>query len=113
MRVTLTGQGYEVDDAKNGEAALEKLREHRFDLMLLDMNMPGMSGLETCRAVREQSEIAIIMLTVRDTETDKVEALSRACPAMRPSPRTPLRPRTPAPRVTRPLAAPRSARPSR
>ncbi len=75
MKVTLTGQGYEVDDAKSGEAALEKLREHRFDLMLLDMNMPGMSGLETCRAVREHSEIAIIMLTVRDTETDKVEAL--------------------------------------
>lgn len=75
MKVTLTGQGYEVDDVKNGEAALEKLREQRFDLMLLDMNMPGMSGLETCRTVREHSEIAIIMLTVRDTDTDKVEAL--------------------------------------
>ena len=75
MRVTLTGQGYEVDDAKNGESALEKIREERFDLVLLDMNMPGMGGLETCRAIRSQSEIAIIMLTVRDTEADKVEAL--------------------------------------
>jgi two-component system KDP operon response regulator KdpE len=75
MRVTLTGQGYEVDDAKNGESALEKIREQRFDLILLDMNMPGMGGLETCRAVRGQSEIAIIMLTVRDSETDKVDAL--------------------------------------
>ena len=75
MRVTLTGQGYEVDDAKNGDSALEKVREQRFDLMLLDMNMPGMSGLETCRAIRSQSEIGIIMLTVRDTESDKVEAL--------------------------------------
>jgi two-component system KDP operon response regulator KdpE len=75
MRVTLTGQGYEIDDAKSGEAALEKLREQRFDLVLLDMNMPGMGGLETCRAIRGQSEIAIIMLTVRDNETDKVEAL--------------------------------------
>jgi two-component system KDP operon response regulator KdpE len=75
MRVTLTGQGYEVDDAKSGEAALEKLREERFDLVLLDMNMPGMSGVETCRAIRGQSEVAIIMLTVRDTDTDKVEAL--------------------------------------
>jgi len=75
MRVTLTGQGYEVDDAKDGEAALEKLRDQRFDLVLLDMNMPGVSGLEACRAIRAQSEIAIIMLTVRDTESDKVEAL--------------------------------------
>jgi len=75
MRVTLTGQGYEVDDAKSGEAALEKLREARFDLVLLDMNMPGMAGLETCRAIRAQSEVAIIMLTVRDSESDKVEAL--------------------------------------
>jgi two-component system KDP operon response regulator KdpE len=75
MRVTLTGQGYEVDDAKSGEAALEKLRDERFDLVLLDMNMAGMGGLETCRAIRDQSEIAIIVLTVRDSESDKVEAL--------------------------------------
>jgi len=75
MRVTLTGQSYEVDDAKDGEAALEKLRGGRFDLVLLDMNMPGMGGLETCRLIRGQSDVGIIMLTVRDTETDKVEAL--------------------------------------
>jgi two-component system KDP operon response regulator KdpE len=75
MRVTLTGQGYEVDDVKTGEAALEKLREPRFDLVLLDMNMPGVGGLETCRQIRAQSEIAIIMLTVRDREEDKISAL--------------------------------------
>jgi two-component system KDP operon response regulator KdpE len=75
MRVTLTGQGYEVDDAKSGEAALEKLRDERFDLVLLDMNMPGMGGLDTCREIRSQSEIAIIMLTVRDSDDDKVAAL--------------------------------------
>jgi two-component system KDP operon response regulator KdpE len=75
MRVTLTGQGYEVDDVKNGEAALAKLRDERFDLVLLDMNMPGLGGLETCREMRAQSEIAIIMLTVRDSESDKVDAL--------------------------------------
>jgi two-component system, OmpR family, KDP operon response regulator KdpE len=75
MRVTLTGQGYEVDDAKSGDGALEKLREHRFDLVLLDMNMPGLGGIETCIEIRSQSEVAIIMLTVRDTEQDKVAAL--------------------------------------
>jgi two-component system KDP operon response regulator KdpE len=75
MKVTLTGQGYEVDDAKSGEVALEKLGRRRFDVVLLDMNMSGMSGLETCRMIREQSEISIIMLTVRDSDADKVEAL--------------------------------------
>ncbi len=75
MKVTLTGQDYEVDEARTGEDALEKLRESRFDLVLLDMNMPGMGGLETCRAMREQSDIGIIMLTVRDNEADTVAAL--------------------------------------
>ncbi len=75
MRVTLTGQGYDVDDARTGEEALEKIRQERFDLVLLDMNMPRMDGLETCREIRRHSEIAIIMLTVRDTEKDTVQAL--------------------------------------
>jgi two-component system KDP operon response regulator KdpE len=75
LKVTLSGQGFEVDDAKNGEAALDKLREARFDLVLLDINMPGMSGLDVCRAIRATSEIAIIMLTVRDSEADTVDAL--------------------------------------
>src|SRR5262249_27688809 len=75
MRVTLTGQSYEVEEAKDGETALEKLRSGRFDLVPLDMNMPGIGGLEPCRLIRGQSDVAIIMLTVRDTETDKVEAL--------------------------------------
>jgi len=75
MRVTLTGQGYEIDDAKTGDAALEKLRAERFDLVLLDMNMPGLGGLDACREIRALSDIAIIMLTVRDNETDKVAAL--------------------------------------
>ena len=75
MRVTLTQKGYEIDDATNGESALEKIRQRRFDLVLLDMNMPGMGGLETCETIRRQSEIPVIMLTVRDTEADKIQAL--------------------------------------
>lgn len=75
LKVALTGQGFEVDDAKNGQAALDTLRAARFDLVLLDINMPGMSGLDVCRAIRATSEIAIIMLTVRDSEADTVDAL--------------------------------------
>ena len=75
LRAALTAQGYEVNDARTGEEALESIREHRFDLVLLDMNMPGMGGLETCRTMRASSEIAIIMLTVHDSEQDKVAAL--------------------------------------
>jgi len=75
MRTTLIGAGYEVDDAKTGEEALEKVREFRPDLVLLDVNMPGMGGVAACRVMREDTNIAIIMLTVRNTEKDKVEAL--------------------------------------
>ena len=75
MRTTLTGAGYEIDDAKTGEEALEKVREYRPDLVLLDINMPGMGGLAACRAIRADTNIAIIMLTVRNSEADKVVAL--------------------------------------
>jgi two-component system KDP operon response regulator KdpE len=75
LRTTLTAQGYEVQDARNGEDALVAVRNSRFDLILLDMNMPGMGGLETCRSIRSGSEVAIIMLTVHDSEHDKVAAL--------------------------------------
>jgi two-component system, OmpR family, KDP operon response regulator KdpE len=75
MRTALTGAGYEVDDAKTGEEALDKLREFRPELILLDINMPGMGGLEACKAIRADPNVAIIMLTVHNTETAKVEAL--------------------------------------
>src|SRR5215472_6865573 len=75
MRTTLTGSGYEVDDAKTGEEALVKLRDFRPDLVLLDINMPGMGGLAACRAIRADTGVAIVMLSVRNAEADKVEAL--------------------------------------
>jgi len=75
LRSTLSALGFIVDDAETGEAALEKLREERFDLVLLDINMPGLSGIETCRAVRARSDISILMLTVRDRAEDKIQAL--------------------------------------
>ena len=75
MRTTLTGAGYEVEDAKSGEEGLRKLREYHPDLVLLDINMPGMGGLAACRALRADPNVAIVMLTVHDTEAAKVEAL--------------------------------------
>ena len=75
MLSLLSAQGYEVTAALTGEEALEKVRAEQFDLVLLDVNMPGMGGMEACRELRRGSDIGIIMLTVRDSERDKVDAL--------------------------------------
>ncbi len=75
MRTTLVTAGYEVDDAKTAEEGLLKVREFRPDLVLLDINMPGMGGLAACRELRADPNVAIIMLTVHNTEAAKVEAL--------------------------------------
>ena len=75
MRTTLVSAGYEVDDARTGEEGLEKVSVYHPDLVLLDINMPGMGGLATCEALRMDKNIAIIMITVRDSEADKVAAL--------------------------------------
>ena len=75
MKAALAKQGYIIGDARSGEAALEKLRDERYDLVILDRNMPGMGGVEACRSIREHSDIGIIMLTVRKTELEKIEAL--------------------------------------
>jgi two-component system KDP operon response regulator KdpE len=75
MRTALTGAGYEIEDAKTGEEALDRLREFRPDLVLLDINLPGMGGLAACRSIRADSNVAIIMLTVHNTEAAKIEAL--------------------------------------
>ena len=75
LRTALVAQGYEVVAARNGEETLERMRDEKLDLIILDMNMPGMGGLETCRLIRSTSDVAVIMLTVRDAESDKVEAL--------------------------------------
>jgi two-component system KDP operon response regulator KdpE len=75
LRTTLTSDGHTVIEARTGDEALEQIRKEHVDLILLDVNMPGRSGLETCREIRAAGDIPIIMLTVRNTEKDKVLAL--------------------------------------
>jgi two-component system KDP operon response regulator KdpE len=75
MRATLTAQGYAIVEARDGQEALEKVQSERPDLVILDVNMPVMDGLETCRAIRAGSNVPVIMLTVRSAEKDKVRAL--------------------------------------
>jgi two-component system, OmpR family, KDP operon response regulator KdpE len=75
LRVSLIQQGYEVSNALTGENALDHLRGEKYDLVLLDINLPRMTGLETCRKIRLISQVPIIVMTVRHTEEDKVEAL--------------------------------------
>jgi len=75
MKATLSSIGYAVVEVKTGEEALAVLDELRPDLILLDLNMPGIGGLETCRSIRERSDVPIIILSVRNNEIDKVHAL--------------------------------------
>ncbi len=75
LQRSLAAHGFEVSAANSGEDALESISHYRPDLMLLDLGLPGMSGLEVCRRVREQSNLPIIVLSVKDTERDKVLAL--------------------------------------
>src|SRR2546422_9697034 len=75
LRRSLTAHGYKVFTASSGEEAFEITSRHRPDLLLLDLLLPGMSGLEVCRRMREESNIPIIVLSVKGAERDKVEAL--------------------------------------
>ena len=73
---TLHGMGFEVDDAASGEAALDRVGEAEYDVVLMDINMPGIGGIRACREIRKSlPHLGILMLTVRDREEDKVTAL--------------------------------------
>jgi two-component system, OmpR family, KDP operon response regulator KdpE len=75
LRAALGGRGYVMFEARNGEQALEMLRKDLPDLILLDINMPGLNGLEVCREIRSALDVPILMLSVRNSEKDKVRAL--------------------------------------
>jgi two-component system, OmpR family, KDP operon response regulator KdpE len=75
LQRSLTAHGYKVFTVSSGEEAFELMSRHRPDLVLLDLLLPGMSGLEICRRMRAESNIPIIVLSVKGAERDKVEAL--------------------------------------
>jgi two-component system, OmpR family, KDP operon response regulator KdpE len=75
LRATLSSSGYDVIEAKDGQEAVDMVIRERPALILLDVNMPGMSGLEACSKIRLSFDGPIIMVTVRNSEHDKVLAL--------------------------------------
>src|SRR5271169_2130711 len=76
LRTSLIASGFSVEEARSGEEALDAVRQHAFDLVLLDINMPGIDGFDACQRIRALSpQAGIVMVTVKDLEADKVRAL--------------------------------------
>jgi DNA-binding response OmpR family regulator len=72
---TLGREGFDVDAVGDGEAALRRARAEEYDVVLLDLVLPGVPGIDVCRAIRAESSVPIVILTARDTETDRVLGL--------------------------------------
>lgn len=76
LHTTLSGLGFEIEEASGGEQAVSFVRSEHFDAALLDINMPGIGGIEACREMRRlEPQLPILMLTIRDDADDKIEAL--------------------------------------
>ena len=75
IRFSLEQDGYEVTAAYDGEEALNLVRDHEYDIILLDLMLPKMSGLEVCQQIREFSSVPIIMLTAKGEDMDKIMGL--------------------------------------
>jgi two-component system response regulator RegX3 len=75
VRYALEEAGYDVDSVGTGDLALDAARGRDYDLMILDLMLPGTPGLEVCRTLRAESDLPIVMLTAADAEADRVEGL--------------------------------------
>jgi two-component system KDP operon response regulator KdpE len=76
LRKTLDALGFAVTESSNGEGAIREVDARPFHAVLMDVNMPGIGGIEACRQIRRKDpRMQILMLTVRDRESDKIEAL--------------------------------------
>jgi DNA-binding response OmpR family regulator len=75
LKYNLERESFRVLEAADGEAALEAARSGRPDLIVLDLMLPGLSGLEVCRILRKETRVPIIMLTAKDAEVDKIVGL--------------------------------------
>jgi DNA-binding response OmpR family regulator len=71
----LRREGFDVDEERDGTAALERARSQGYDIVILDVMLPGTSGTDICRALRGESDVPILMLTARDAELDRVLGL--------------------------------------
>lgn len=74
LNASLSIHGYQVIEAESGEEALNRLNAERCDFVLLDLNLPGMDGIATCRAIRAHSGVPIIVMSIRNSEKDKAAA---------------------------------------
>ena len=75
LRTSLNAQGYEIRVANDGETALEIVKDFAPDLVITDLAMPNMNGIELCRRLRKMSQVPILVLSVRGEERSKIEAL--------------------------------------
>jgi DNA-binding response OmpR family regulator len=89
IRTALPSDQYEVLQAADGAVGVEMVESERPDLVLLDVMMPGMSGMETCKRIRELSDVPIIMLTARHGESDRVTGLNLGADDFVPKPFSP------------------------
>ncbi|MEZ4594757.1 MAG: response regulator transcription factor [Chloroflexota bacterium] len=76
IRMNMELEGYQIIEAENGLVALEQIRQHTPDLVIMDVMMPEMDGFETLKLLREISTVPVILLTVKSDEDDKIQGLS-------------------------------------
>lgn len=76
IHILLGGEGYDIEEAKNGNEAILKTKENTFDLIILDIMMPGMDGYHTCMEIRKESNAPILFLSAKTREGDKMLGFS-------------------------------------